>query len=123
MQQRGQRISETRAISHPLVLVDITKPDYDPKLNNEISYEEAMKVMHVIRGDGVVLKGVDAFSEMYHAVGLGWVFAILKIRPIRSAAESFYSVWAKYRLQITGRPVAEMNRVDTGKCDSCNQKM
>jgi predicted DCC family thiol-disulfide oxidoreductase YuxK len=123
MQKRGQRISENLAVPHPLVLVDITKPEYDPKSNNEISYEEAMKVMHVIRADGVVVKGVDAFSEMYHAVGLGWIFAILKVRPVRSAAESFYSVWAKYRLQITGRPATEMNRIDSGNCDACKNKM
>jgi predicted DCC family thiol-disulfide oxidoreductase YuxK len=101
----------------PLALIDIAQPDYDPKSNQGITYEDAMKAMHVIRGDGAVFKGVPAFEVMYQAVGLGWIFWALKFPLIRSAADIFYALWARYRLRITGRPESEMTR-----CTTCNSK-
>jgi hypothetical protein len=37
------------------------------------------------------------------AVGLGWVYAITKVEPIGSIVDRLYSVWAKYRMEVTGR--------------------
>lgn len=74
---------------------------------------------------------LQAFRKLYEQVGLGWVYAITKYEPvslyaslhdlyivlliclclsnppynlqIATIADSIYGVWAKYRLQITGK--------------------
>lgn len=107
----------SKLIGNPLEIIDIAQPNYNPSQNQGVTYEEAMKFMHVIRGNGDVVKGVDAFSVMYQAVGLGWVFWALKFPLVRSAANVVYTVWAKHRLRITGRSAKEMIR-----CSSCESK-
>jgi hypothetical protein len=36
-------------------------------------------------------------------VGLGWVYAITKVEPIGSIVDKLYAVWARYRMEVTGR--------------------
>lgn len=83
--------------------VDIADPDYSPEENAGVTYEEAMGHIHGILPDGSVVTSIEVFRRCYEAVGLGWVYAATKFEPIRKAAEAAYSVWAKYRLPITGR--------------------
>ncbi|GAU42296.1 hypothetical protein TSUD_136820 [Trifolium subterraneum] len=59
---------------------------------------EAMGRIHAILSDGTVVTDVEAFRRLYEEVGLGWIAKI---------ADSVYSFWAKYRLQVTGRPPIE----------------
>lgn len=33
----------------------------------------------------------------------GWIYAITKWEPAGKAADALYSVWAKYRMEVTGR--------------------
>ncbi|KAJ4842502.1 hypothetical protein Tsubulata_041103 [Turnera subulata] len=68
---------------------------------------EVMGRIHAILSDGTVVTDVEAFRRLYEQVGLGWVYAITKYKPVAILADSVYSVWAKYRLQITGRPPLE----------------
>ncbi|KAH9613793.1 hypothetical protein KSS87_008526, partial [Heliosperma pusillum] len=84
--------------------VDISSQDYSPNDNQGLDYTTAMGRIHAILSDGTVVKDVEAFRKLYEAVGLGWVYAITKYEPVASIAEAVYGVWAKYRLQITGRP-------------------
>ncbi|CAK9177324.1 unnamed protein product [Ilex paraguariensis] len=63
---------------------------------------EVMGRIHAILSDGAVVKNVEAFRKLYEAVGLGWVYAITKYKPVATIADVVYGVWAKYRLQITG---------------------
>ncbi|KAF2282894.1 hypothetical protein GH714_043314 [Hevea brasiliensis] len=68
---------------------------------------EVMGRIHAILSDGTVVTDVEAFRRLYEQVGLGWVYAITKYEPVATIADAVYRVWAKYRLQITGRPSLE----------------
>ncbi|KAK7317207.1 hypothetical protein RJT34_01230 [Clitoria ternatea] len=87
--------------------VDISSDDYSPEENQNLDYQTVMGRIHAILSDGTVVTDVEAFRKLYEHVGLGWVYAITKYEPIAKIADSIYGVWAKYRLQITGRPPIE----------------
>ncbi|ESW10109.1 hypothetical protein PHAVU_009G181400 [Phaseolus vulgaris] len=87
--------------------VDIGSDDYSPDENQNLDYGTAMGRIHAILSDGTVVTDVEAFRRLYEHVGLGWVYAITKYEPIAKIADSVYGVWAKYRLQVTGRPPIE----------------
>ncbi|EXB42070.1 hypothetical protein L484_006417 [Morus notabilis] len=83
--------------------VDISSEDYSPKENQGLDFETVMGRIHAILDDGTVVTDVEAFRKLYEQVGLGWVYAITKYEPIAKIADAVYSVWAKYRLPITGK--------------------
>lgn len=87
--------------------VDISSDDYSPDDNQGLDYETAMGKIHAIMSDGTVVTNVEAFRKLYEAVDLGWVYAITKYEPVATIADAVYGVWAKYRLQVTGRPPLE----------------
>ncbi|XP_065876248.1 uncharacterized protein At5g50100, chloroplastic [Euphorbia lathyris] len=87
--------------------VDISSLDYSAEENQGLDYKTVMGTIHAILSDGTVVTNVDAFKRLYEQVGLGWVYAITKYEPIGKMANAVYGVWAKYRLQITGRPPLE----------------
>ncbi|CAK9169390.1 unnamed protein product [Ilex paraguariensis] len=82
--------------------VDISSVQYSPEENQGLDYETVMGRIHAILSDGAVVTDVEAFRKLYEAVGLGWVYAITKYKPVATIADVVYGVWAKYRLQITG---------------------
>ncbi|GJN01391.1 hypothetical protein PR202_ga18656 [Eleusine coracana subsp. coracana] len=80
---------------------------------------EAMGRIHAIESDGTVVTDVEAFRRLYEEVGLGWVYAVTKYEPVATIANAVYGVWAKYRMQITGRPPLEeimASRKEAGEC-------
>ncbi|XP_009790160.1 uncharacterized protein At5g50100, chloroplastic isoform X2 [Nicotiana tabacum] len=87
--------------------VNISSDEYSPGENEGLDYKTVMGTIHAILSDGTVVTNVEAFRRLYEAVGLGWVYAITKYEPIATIADTVYGVWAKYRLQITGRPPLE----------------
>ncbi|WOK95117.1 hypothetical protein Cni_G03824 [Canna indica] len=87
--------------------VDISSKDYSAEENQGLDYKTVMGRIHAIQSDGTIVRDVEAFRRLYEEVGLGWVYAITKYEPIATIANSVYSVWAKYRLPITGRPPLE----------------
>uniref|UniRef100_A0A3Q7FQ61 Thiol-disulfide oxidoreductase DCC n=2 Tax=Solanum lycopersicum TaxID=4081 RepID=A0A3Q7FQ61_SOLLC len=87
--------------------LDISSDEYRPDENEGLDYETVMGRIHAILSDGTVVTDVEAFRRLYEAVGLGWVYAITKYEPIATIADAVYGVWAKYRLQVTGRPSLE----------------
>ncbi|KAL5723578.1 hypothetical protein ACHQM5_006961 [Ranunculus cassubicifolius] len=107
--------------------VDICSDEYSPEENLGIDYETAMGKIHAIQSDGTVVTDVEAFRRLYEEVGLGWVYAITKYEPIASIANAVYGVWAKYRMEVTGRPSLEevfearrKNRGQVCKDKSCD---
>ncbi|VVB15513.1 unnamed protein product [Arabis nemorensis] len=84
--------------------VDISSNDYSPEENQGLDYKTAMGQIHAIQSDGNVVTGVEAFRRLYEEVGLGWVYTITKFEPLGKVADAVYDFWAKYRLQVTGRP-------------------
>ncbi|XP_027367549.1 uncharacterized protein At5g50100, chloroplastic isoform X4 [Abrus precatorius] len=65
--------------------VDISSDDYSSEENQGLDYETAMGRIHAILSDGTVITDVE----------------------VGKVADSIYGIWAKYRLQITGRPPIE----------------
>ncbi|XP_027167329.1 uncharacterized protein At5g50100, chloroplastic [Coffea eugenioides] len=101
--------------------VDISSDDYSPEKNQGLDYKTVMGRIHAILSDGTVVTDVEAFRKLYEAVGLGWVYAITKYEPIATIADAVYGIWAKYRLQITGRPpLEEVLEARKNKRDLCN---
>ncbi|KAJ4712271.1 Thiol-disulfide oxidoreductase DCC [Melia azedarach] len=99
--------------------VDISSDEYSPQENQGLDYATVMGRIHAILSDGTVVTDIEAFRKLYEHVGLGWVYAITKYEPIATIADAVYGVWAKYRLQITGRPplaeVLEARRKNKGE--------
>ncbi|CAL5029413.1 unnamed protein product [Urochloa decumbens] len=99
--------------------VDISSKDYSPDDNQGLDYETVMGRIHAILSDGTVVTDVEAFRRLYEEVGLGWVYAVTKYEPVATMANAVYGVWAKYRMQITGRPPLEeimVSRKAAGEC-------
>ncbi|ESQ43641.1 hypothetical protein EUTSA_v10014644mg [Eutrema salsugineum] len=107
--------------------VDISSNDYSPEDNQGLDYKTVMGQIHAIQSDGNVVTGVEAFRRLYEEVGLGWVYTLTKFEPIGKVADAVYDFWAKYRLQVTGRPSIEAilearkkNKVETcGDSKAC----
>ncbi|KAK1564632.1 hypothetical protein Q3G72_007572 [Acer saccharum] len=87
--------------------VDISSDEYSPEENQGLDYKTVMGRIHAILSDGTVVTDVEAFRRLYEQVGLGWVYAVTKYEPIATIADAVYGFWAKYRLQVTGRPPLE----------------
>ncbi|XP_034216333.1 uncharacterized protein At5g50100, chloroplastic isoform X2 [Prunus dulcis] len=81
-------LRERNKLYGTIKFVDISSDDYSPEENQRLDYK-------------------TAFRKLYEQVGLGWVYAVTKYEPIATIAGAIYGLWAKYRLQITGRPPLE----------------
>lgn len=114
-------LRERNKIYGTIKFVDISSDKYCPEENQGLDYETVMGRIHAIQSDGTVVTDIEAFRRLYEAVGLGWVYAITKYEPVATIADAVYGVWAKYRLQITGRPplqeVLEARRNKKALCD------
>lgn len=86
-----------------LRFTDIEKEGYDetdPK-NGNTSYEDAMKVMTIVKSDGTIIKGVQTFPALYEAIGLGYMWKIVTIPVLGAFFDKVYNFWAQYRTNIT----------------------
>ncbi|XP_033647741.1 uncharacterized protein At5g50100, chloroplastic-like [Asterias rubens] len=98
-----------------LDLVNIASPDYKPEDNNDISYETAMDVMHVIGPDKQVYTKVDAVHELYSALGARWMVAYMKWPILSTLFDKSYMAFARNRLRWTTgwRSECEDNKCQT----------
>ncbi|MGK7954763.1 MAG: thiol-disulfide oxidoreductase DCC family protein [Crocosphaera sp.] len=106
-------------------LVDIADENYNPDDHFGVDYQSAMGRIHAILPDGTILTDIEAFRHVYEVLGMGWVYAITKLPIVGKVANWAYSIWAKLRLPLTGRPDLETiiaQRNPTKKCNSdvCN---
>ncbi|KAK9925840.1 hypothetical protein M0R45_023105 [Rubus argutus] len=117
-------LRERNKLYGTIKFVDISSENYSPEENQGLDYKIVMGNIHAILSDGTVVTDVEAFRKLYEQVGLGWVYAITKYEPIATIAGAVYGVWAKYRLQITGRPpleeVLELRKKNKGEV--CNDR-
>jgi len=86
-----------------ICFVDIDVQDYDPAGHQGISYREAMGRIHAIGADGRIIVDVAAFREAYRLVGLGWLYAPTTWPLLKPLVDGIYSLWANWRLKLTGR--------------------
>lgn len=85
-----------------ICFVNLRDPDYDPFLNQGISFEEGMETIHVIKDDNQILTGPDALQELYDVANLGWVQRIMQIPFFSFLAGIAYKVVAALRLPLQG---------------------
>jgi predicted DCC family thiol-disulfide oxidoreductase YuxK len=69
--------------------------------------EALMAQMHGHLPDGTWLTGVEVFRRLYAAVGFGPLVWLSRLPLISQLLDLGYSVFARYRLQLTGRCTAE----------------
>lgn len=87
----------------------------DPR-NGGITYERGMARMRAVKPDGTVLTGVPVFEEAYRLVGLGWVYAFTRVPLLRWFANKLYSLFARYRTEITrGATLEDLIRIYNDK--------
>ncbi|MCM1983474.1 thiol-disulfide oxidoreductase DCC family protein [Lyngbya confervoides] len=117
---REVRFLKSRDRRGAIDFVDIASPHYDPLLHQNISYHDAMGRIHAILPSGEILRDVAVFRHLYQAVGLGWVYALTRLRGVETLANWVYGIWARRRLAWTGRPdLAELEaqrQCQTGRC-------
>ena len=106
-------------------LVDIADNNYNPNQHCGVDYTTAMGRIHAILPDGKIIRDIEAFRYVYEVLGMGWVYAVTKIPIVGKIANWVYSIWAKLRLSLTGRPELDTiiaEREANKKChsDLCN---
>lgn len=84
--------------------VDIADDRYTPEAHGGIDFETAMGRIHALLPDGTIIKNVAVFRSVYETVGMGWVYAATKLPLIGAIVDALYSIWADWRLTLTGRP-------------------
>ena len=92
-----------RDTTSSIIFTDIECNSYDESSmkNGQITYQEGMEVIHAVKADGTIIKGIDVFKEAYREVGLGFIWSISSLPIIRSIMDSTYIFWAKYRTLMT----------------------
>lgn len=87
-----------------VTFVDIADDNYRPEAHGGVSFEAAMGRIHAVLPDGTIVKNVEVFRRVYEVLGMGWVYAATKLPVIGFLADALYSIWADWRLALTGRP-------------------
>jgi predicted DCC family thiol-disulfide oxidoreductase YuxK len=87
-----------------VAFVNIAELDYSPAEHGDISYAAAMGRIHALLPDGTILQDVAVFRRIYGELGMGWVYALTRWRPLEQIANFIYGLWANARLPLTGRP-------------------
>jgi len=85
-----------------ICFVDLRDPDYDPMLNQGVTFEEGMDTIHVIRADATILKGPTALQTLYEAANLGWIQRIMQIPVFSFFVGIAYKIVAALRLPLQG---------------------
>ncbi|HEX6707006.1 MAG TPA: DUF393 domain-containing protein [Albitalea sp.] len=94
-----------------LRFVDISAPGFDPAAHG--SSAAAMDaLLHGLRADGTMLRGVEVLRLAYAAVGLGWVLRPTGWTPLRPLADAGYRWFARHRHGISraAAPLVELLR-------------
>ena len=85
---------------------DITAEDFDHAALGK-TQSDFMARIHGRTSDGRWIEGVEVFIELYTAVGFGSVARLARLPVLRPALDAVYGVFAKNRLQLTGRKCEE----------------
>ena len=68
-----------------------------------LNRDEITRVLHGVRADGAVIKGMEAVREAYRAVGLGWLLAPTRLPGLRFLSDLLYGCFARNRLALGRR--------------------
>jgi predicted DCC family thiol-disulfide oxidoreductase YuxK len=81
-----------------LATEDIAALGFDPARYG-LSRDEVMSMLHAVRVDGTVVKGMDAVREAYRSVGLGWLLWPTRLPVLRTVSDCLYRLFAKRRVR------------------------
>jgi predicted DCC family thiol-disulfide oxidoreductase YuxK len=87
-----------------VAFVDIADLDYTPADHGGVEFADAMGRIHAVLPDGAILRDVAVFRQVYEALGMGWIYAPTRWPVVGAIANQLYTLWAKLRLVLTGRP-------------------
>jgi len=83
---------------------DIAAPGFDASVVG-VPWERLMGTIHARRADGALVTGVEAFREVYAALGIGLspLVALSRLPGISHGLDAAYGLFARNRLRLTGR--------------------
>lgn len=99
---RESRLLQKMDRQDKIRFINIAAADFSASAVGKTHYE-LMSEMHGRLPDGTWVTGVEAFRQFYSAVGFGWLMKLTRLPGIRQLLDAGYRLFARYRLQITGR--------------------
>ena len=78
---------------------DIAASGFDPARYG-LTHDEITRVLHGVRPDGVVVRGMEAVRESYRSVGLGWLLALTRLPGLRFLSDLIYGWFARNRVAL-----------------------
>jgi len=94
--RRGIAWLKRRDRAGRLAVEDITALGFDPGRYG-LKRDEVMRVLHGVKPDGTVLRGMDAVREACRTVGLGWLVAPTRLPLLRTASNQLYRLFSGCR--------------------------
>ncbi|MCH8620796.1 DUF393 domain-containing protein [Undibacterium sp. TS12] len=91
---------KARDLDHQLLFVDASAPDFDAG-KYACTQAEVMRVLHGIKPDGSIVKGVEVIRLAYRAAGLGWITAVTGIPLLKPLFDWAYQHFALNRHHIS----------------------
>ena len=81
---------------HRLRWIDISAPGFDAAAHG-FAHRDLDAVIHGVRGDGSVVRGLDALRLAYAAASLGWLVAATRHPWLRAPSDAAYRLFARHR--------------------------
>jgi len=85
-----------------LRFIDVSAEDFDDS-PYPASKKEMMDIIHAVRPDGSMAKGVEVFRLAYGAVGLGWITAPTALPLLKPLFDWAYVHVARNRYRLSNR--------------------
>ena len=86
---------------------DIADEGYSAADHGGVDYATAMGRLHAVLADGTVIRNVEVLRRVYQVLGAGWIYTPTTWPILGPCADWAYSLWARWRLALTGRPSLE----------------
>ena len=83
-----------------LRLVDMSAPEFDA-CSYGLAHDDLDAVIHALRPDGTVLRGMDVLRSAYGAAGLGWLLQATRWPLLKPAFDAAYRGFARRRHAIS----------------------
>jgi predicted DCC family thiol-disulfide oxidoreductase YuxK len=83
-----------------LTWIDISAPGFDAAAHG-FSQRELDAVIHAVRADGSVVRGLDVLRLAYGAAGLGWLAQATRRPVLKAMSDAGYRLFARHRHAIS----------------------
>lgn len=99
-----------RDLGHRLRWVDISAPSFDAAAHG-FARRDLDAVIHGVRADGSVVRGLDVLRLAYGAAGLGRLVAATRHPWLRAPSDAAYRLFARHRHAISRALAPVLRRV------------